>query len=61
MTPNGIHWWSRGPSLNAAHKERYYWFNAATDHRCPVHDPCGTDDENHKKEVSNPGGQIYLR
>ena len=61
VTPNGIRWWSRGPSLNAAHKERYYWFNAATDHRWPVHDPCGTDGENHKKGVSNPGGQIYLR
>ena len=62
VTPNGIYWWSRGPTLHASSRyEHYYWFIAATDHRWAVHDPCGTDGENHKKGVSNPGGQVYLR
>ena len=62
VSPNGIYWWSPGPTLHASSRyEHYYWFNAATDHRWPAHDPCGTGGENHKKGVSNPGGQIYLR
>ena len=62
MAPYKIFWWARGPYLRASqYKSRYYFFNGGTDSNWPVHDPCGTGLKNHKKGVSNPGGQIYLR
>ena len=59
LVPWRISWWSRGPRLYAL----WYYFNfdGDTGYRWPTHDPCGKNNENHKKGVSNPGGQIYLR
>ena len=57
--PYRIYWYSRGPSLHAS--SHYYYFDGSTDTYYPTHDPCGGNGQNHKKGVSNPGGQIYLR
>ena len=59
VVPNKMYWFFRGPSLHASFK--YYYFGGGTRYYWPTHDPCGKDQENHKKGVSNPGGQIYLR
>ena len=59
VAPNRIFWYPPGPSLYAS--TVYYYFDGSTRHNYPTHDPCGTDQQNHKKGVSNPGGQIYLR
>ena len=60
VVPDKIYWRSRGPALSLSNSY-YYFFNAGTNFNWPRHDPCGTGGENHKKGVSNPGGQIYLR
>ena len=57
--PKVIAWGSRGIAIRAT--GLYYYLEAGTDRNWPVHDPCGTERQNHKKGVSNPGGQIYLR
>ena len=60
VVPHRINWHSRGPNLLAS--SYYYDFDGSTtDGNWPAHDPCGVDGQNHKKGVSNPGGQIYLR
>ena len=59
VAPRRIHWWSRGPAIYAS--SHYYFFDGYTRGPWPVHDPCGKSKPNHKKGVSNPGGQIYLR
>ena len=62
VVPYKINWWVRGLNLpTSQHYQHYYFFNGGTDSNWPVHDPCGTGRKNHKKGVSNPGGQIYLR
>ena len=59
VVPNRVKWWSHAPTLVA--NSYYYVFDGATDMSWPRHDPCGVDNTNQKKGVSNPGGQIYLR
>jgi hypothetical protein len=59
VAPYRIYWYSRGPTLYAS--SYYYYFDGDTGGNWPVHDPCGKVQTNHKKGVSNPGGQIYLR
>ena len=59
VAPNKMYWLSRGLSLYAS--SCYYYFDGDTRSSWPIHDPCGKLEENHKKGVSNPGGQIYLR
>ena len=59
VTPNELGWWRCGPDLRASWS--YYYFEGAIDDAWPRHDPCGMSKSNHKKEVSNSGGQIYLR
>ena len=59
VAPNRMNWRSYGPSLFAA--SFYYYFDGNTGSNWPTHDPCGKNSQNHKKGVSNPGGQIYLR
>ena len=59
VTPNGIIWYSPGPSVHVS--SFYYYFDGDTRGSWPTHDPCGKNNQNHKKGVSNPGGQIYLR
>ena len=62
VAPKRIFWWPRGPALSLSNTySHYYFFNVGTDYSWPRHDPCGTGGKNHKKGVSNPGGQIYLR
>ena len=57
--PKRMKWYSRGPYLSASWL--YYYFDGDTRSDWPTHDPCGGGQQNHKKGVSNPGGQIYLR
>ena len=59
VTPHSIRWWARAPALRASFS--YYLFDGSKDCLWPRHDPCGDGKANHKKGVSNPGGQIYLR
>ena len=59
VAPNSIFWYSPGPSLNVS--SHYYYFDGNTRGSWPTHDPCGTNRQNHKQGVINPGGQIYLR
>ena len=59
VVPNRINWGSRGPYLHAS--SLYYYFDGNTGSNWPTHDPCGTNSQNQKKGVSNPGGQIYVR
>jgi hypothetical protein len=59
VAPSRITWYSRGPSFFAS--SLYYYFDGSTRVSWPTHDPCGKVGANHKKGVSNPGGQIYLR
>ena len=61
VVPNEIWWGFLGPVLWCQHLGLYYLFSGETDWLWPVHDPCGIGEPNHKKGVSNPGGQIYLR
>ena len=60
VAPNTVHWRTLGPSLDVSWK-CYYFFDGKTTGSWPTHDPCGKKEANHKKGVSNPGGQIYLR
>ena len=59
VAPHKINWYSRGPSLDAS--SHFYYFDGGTGSHSPTHDPCGRNGNNHKKGVSNPSGQIYLR
>ena len=59
LVPNRIRWFPHAPILVAS--KAYYSFDGDTDRHWPRHDPCGEGKANHKKGVSNPGGQIYLR
>ena len=60
VAPNKIRWYTDGPALRAS-SLHYYVFDGSTSCCKPTHDPCGKNSQNHKKGVSNPGGQIYLR
>ena len=59
VVPNNTKWYTDGPTLRTSNF--YYIFDGSTDCCWPAHDPCGRNQTNHKKGVSNPGGQIYLR
>jgi hypothetical protein len=60
VVPNRIDWRSScGPYL-AASTSIYYLFDGNTGSCWPEHSPCSKGGTNHKKGVSNPGGQIYL-
>ena len=59
VVPYSLKWFKGGLCLRAS--KMYYFFQGNTDFWWPVHDPCGLGNTNHKKGVSNPGGQIYLR
>ena len=39
----------------------YYYFDGSTVYYWPTHDPCGTNEENNLKHVTNPHGNIYIR
>ena len=59
VVPYGVLWHPRGLSLHAS--SHYYYFEVDTRGNWPTHDPCGKFQQNHRKGVSNAGGQIYLR
>ena len=59
VVPYEMIWYRTGPYIIAS--SLYYYFDGDTRWNWPTHDPCGKDEPNHKKGVSNPGGQIYLR
>ena len=58
--PNRVRWDDVGVRIDLGWKS-YYFFEGNTTDNWPVHDPCAKNGEKHKKGVSNPGGQIYLR
>ena len=60
VVPDEVKWQPRGLALRVS-KQSFYYFDGSTDGAWPVHDPCGVGKTNHKKGVSSPGGQIYLR
>ena len=39
----------------------YYYFNGHSEYNWPAHDPCGTYQPNHVKNVVNPHGNIFVR
>ncbi|XP_046855985.1 intelectin-like [Xenia sp. Carnegie-2017] len=57
--PSSIRWLPVGPDLTAS--TFYYFFDGSINGNWPTHDPCGQDQQNHKKSVSNPSGSINLR
>ena len=59
VAPNIIDWHAIGPYMSAS--SLYYLFDGDTQTNRPIHDPCGKYNNNQKKGVSNPGGQIYIR
>ena len=59
VVPYRVLWYARGVCLSTS--VYYYFFKTATGRNWPTHDPCGKMAQNHKKDVINPGGQIYLR
>ena len=61
VVPNAIYWNPNCGTFLHASFSFYYYFDGCTGRSWPVHDPCGKTGTNHKKGVSNPGGQIYLR
>ena len=61
VAPNKICWHTYGPLLYLEGSLLYYYFDGNAGTNWPTHDPCGKYNSNHKKGVSNPGGQIYLR
>ena len=60
VVPDFLRWNVHGPVLRNS-DQAYYYFEGSTDFDWPKHDPCGVGKANHKKGVSSPGGQIYLR
>ena len=50
---------SRGTSLYAS--GHYYYLETTNAEHWPVADPCGTTAINHRNDVYNPSGWIYLR
>ena len=61
VVPDTVKWWTHAPSLRLSSASYYFVFDGATDMSWPRHDPCGKNEVNQKKGVSNPGGLIYLR
>ena len=60
VAPNSNGWWGHGPAFYASWD--YYYFDGATKETWPYNDPCGArGNNNYKKGVNNPGGQIYVR
>ncbi|XP_029194904.2 uncharacterized protein LOC114960656 [Acropora millepora] len=55
-----------GPDLirsqSSSFLKEYYYFEASTRTRnWPTHDPCGTNNLNHRTDVARPRGNIYIR
>ena len=50
---------SYGPYLNS--DNIYYYFDGSTKAQWPVHDPCGSTNNNQLKGVVNPHGNIFIR
>ena len=39
----------------------FYEFDGSTSFGTPAHDPCGTNRDYQKKNVMNPGGNLFIR
>ncbi|KAL9960632.1 hypothetical protein ACROYT_G034116 [Oculina patagonica] len=50
---------SYGPYLSS--NSAYYFFDSSTGDSYPTHDPCGKDQLNQLKGVTNPHGNIFVR
>ena len=52
-----------GPMFKTSRLEYdiYYFLDGYTGDYWPVHDPCGTNDDNNLKNVQNPHGNIFVR
>ena len=60
VASDNVSWLPEGLVLHTSN-QGYYNFEGSTDFPWPKHDPCGLGTTNHKKGVTSPGGQIYLR
>ena len=60
VEPTDIAWRDCGPRIYAS--TSFYRFDGSTDYCYPTHDPCNSGDtDNQKRNVINPGGNIFLR
>ena len=59
VVPNSYSPHSYGPYLNS--NSHYYYFDANTRGNWPTHDPCGKNQANQLKGVTNPHGNIFVR
>lgn len=57
--PTKFNVYSLGPSLDAG--SHYYYFDGKKGSDWPTHDPCGTNEANHVKNVADPHGNLYVR
>ena len=57
--PNSYSPHSYGPYLNS--NSHYYYFDGYTGNNWPTHDPCGKNQANQLKGVTNPHGNIFVR
>ena len=62
VVPKSLVLFSHGPYLTS--DQLYYFFDGGTglgDGQWPVHDPCGSSNNNQLKGVANPHGNIFIR
>ena len=59
--PNKIVIFSQVPVIATTGKSWYFYFDGRTNFDNPIHDPCSSNQENQKKGVISPGGNIFVR
>ena len=59
VVPNSYSPYANGPYLNS--NRNYYYFDGYTGNNWPTHDPCGKNQANQLKGVTNPHGNIFVR
>ena len=59
VVPKKISLPANGMSLND--RSHFYYFDGNTGDDWPTHDPCGSNAQNHLKNVGNPHGNIFVR
>ena len=59
VVPKKVSLPANGMSLND--RSHFYYFDGNTGDDWPTHDPCGSNAQNHLKNVGNPHGNIFVR
>ena len=59
VVPRSFNMHAHGPYLSS--NSNYYCFDASTSANWPTHDPCGKNQANQLKGVTNPHGNIFVR